>query len=92
MKHVGGFNSFGTIWPDVFYLEAVTANSLVTGPGEEAGRVGRWGRHHQTVDSICVTFKHCLALPALDTQKENIELNESNIILKLTWRLETKTR
>lgn len=78
-------------WPDVFYLEAVTANSLVIGPGKEARRPVQWGRHHQTVDLICVTFKHCLALPALHTRKENIELIDSNIILKLTWCLEIKT-
>lgn len=68
-----------TARPDVLYLYAVTADSLVTGPGEEAHRHVRGGRHQQTVDFVRVTLKHCLALPGLDTQKQNAYLIISNI-------------
>lgn len=63
------------------YLYAVTADRLVTGPGEKTCWQVWERRHQQTVDFVCVTSEHCLALPALDKQRQNINL----IILQIIY-------
>lgn len=63
------------------HLYAVTADSLVAGAGEETYRHVRDGRHQQTVDFVGVTFKHSLALPALDPREQNtVYILESPIL------------
>lgn len=46
-------------------LYAVTADRLVAGAGEEAGRRVRGGGHQKTVDFVCVTREHGLTIPVL---------------------------
>lgn len=58
----------------MLYLYTVTANGLVTGSSVKACGHGREGRHQQTVDFVCVTLKHCLALSGLDIHRKNESL------------------
>lgn len=53
------------------YLDAVAADSLVTGTREESYL--RVGQHQQAIDFVCVSREHCDTLHALDAHQSRTQ-------------------